>query len=78
MIVSSSFQVIQRWNARRGEQIGDDIEVPRRVKKIALSNDGENIACRSESNNYFQKWEIKTRKTIYDRIKWSKAEHMLG
>ena len=68
---------MRRWNARTGEQIGDDIEVPGCAENIVISNDGGTIACGSKPDDYVQKWETSTGKPICEPMKWSEGEHML-
>ena len=68
---------IQRWNARSGEQIGDNMQVPGRAHKIVLSNDGETIACGSDHDDYVQKWETKSGKPVCEPMKWSEGKYML-
>ena len=64
LIVSVWRGGMQRWNARSGEQIGDNIQVPGRAHKIVLSNNGETITCESKYDDYVQKWETKTGKSV--------------
>ena len=75
--MSGSHFTVRLWNARTGEQIGDNIKVPGRPGKMVLSNDGDSIACGSKSYDYVQKWDTTTGKSVDEPMKWSEGEHML-
>ena len=77
LIVSVWRGSMQRWNARSGEQISDNIQVPGCPDKIVWSNDGETIACGSEYDDYVQNWETKSGKPMREPMKWSEGKYML-
>lgn len=67
---------MQRWNARSGDEISNDIKVLEYVRKIVPSSDGETMACGSEFDDYVQKWEIKNGEPIGEPINWSEGRHI--
>ena len=78
LIVSCSYDgSIRQWNARTGEQVGNDIELLGIPGEMVIRNDNDTIACGSEYYDYVWKWETRSGEPVGEPMKWSEGEHIL-